>query len=118
MNVFGEKWIAINFPTEEDCTRFMTYCCGEGNYHSLAVRFKLTEFEHNNSYHAGDRFIKDGLVVNIKECNITQESPLPKINDYNPLILYDGDILQVGCEEIPFETVEKIYKAMVSKKRG
>ena len=38
--------------------------------------------------------------------------PLPKIGDWQPTIIIDRNTLKVGCTEIPFSTVEAIYKAM------
>jgi hypothetical protein len=41
------------------------------------------------------------------------EAPaLPKIGDWQPTIIVDRNTLKVGCTEIPFSTVEAIYKAM------
>jgi hypothetical protein len=116
MNVSGEKYVAINFPTVEDCQKFMTYFCGKGDYSSSAVRIKVTHFEHNDRYYPGDCFIQDGLVINIEECNIKQQNSLPEIYGHKPIVVDNGELLKVGCQEIPFETVEKIYKAMVKKR--
>ena len=116
MNVSGEKYLAINFPTVKDCQEFMTYFYGEGNYTSSAVRIKITHFEHNDRYYPGDSFIQDGLVIDVKECSIKQQDTLPVIDGYTPHILFKGSTLKVGCQEVPFETVEKIYKAMVKRR--
>lgn len=37
---------------------------------------------------------------------------LPKVYGETPVIKDGGKILKVGCQEIPFETVKTIYKAM------
>ena len=41
-----------------------------------------------------------------------QPEKLPKVYGKTPVIRHGGKVLKVGCQEIPFETVKKIYKAM------
>ena len=54
---------------------------------------------------------RNGKLVSVNEFVALFEGPkLPKIGDYQPTIK-DGK-LKVGCQTIPFETVEAIYKAM------
>ena len=41
-----------------------------------------------------------------------QPEQLPEVYGHTPVIKDGGKILKVGCQEIPFETVKTIYKAM------
>lgn len=41
-----------------------------------------------------------------------QSEQLPEVYGHTPVIKDGGKILKVGCQEIPFETVKTIYKAM------
>lgn len=117
MKMLFEKQVAINFPTDGDCSRFINYLIGNNeHYSSRGVRFKISEFQQGYSYTPGDEFIGNGMVINIKNGSLQQQDPLPEIDGYTPQILFGGNSVKVGCQEVPFETVKKIYKAMVNRR--